>query len=535
MLRAFCFIKVQAVLVLFCISATVVRSRNNEYLNPEWVDPHDWTKDKDPLQKLCPHSELCKPCENTVKSEYLRLVNSLFNPNEFRFDEATQFMYRNVHIHITKEQLEKLRRSSDPIYIDGLVSEVLAQTEFGTVQLVKEYTVDLATTVWDNIPKLPSFSSVPSISEINFNTLPRSRPILINFVIFVMSFFACRRFQIPYLYFILFAIVYCLYEYLDSECHRRIELNQAVDFIYGVEKNPCVSPQKMNLIDWFIGKDGRSKCRDFLEKQSTTKTQCGVIDLFHEFFANVLMKQLKIFFMTVADIVHSISATNGILITAVVVYFMKDILVTLIKSMFKYILNPTAWSRVVADVASSSSRDPVEPVQRIEVLPLSDIRDLNVSKALDLANNQMKIISEKMEMLNIQPSGGESSGAELLALKAKSSDTSSTDTAPSTSKERLNYDDDQQNESNSSSDKSFEEFGEEEIQHSFHLPENISIVTVNDTQLSVSTPFDYDGSTEDTSQNLTKSTDKSDILTISDSNKSNSSVEILSISSDAPL
>lgn len=72
------------VLVLFWIGATVVRSHKNEYLNPEWVDPHDWTKDKDPLQKLCPQSDLCKPCEKTFKSEYLRLVNSLFNPSEFR-------------------------------------------------------------------------------------------------------------------------------------------------------------------------------------------------------------------------------------------------------------------------------------------------------------------------------------------------------------------------------------------------------------------------------------------------------------------
>lgn len=53
-------------------------------MNPEWVDPHDWTVQKDPLQKLCPKSEPCKPCEITAKSEYLRLVNSLFNSNEFR-------------------------------------------------------------------------------------------------------------------------------------------------------------------------------------------------------------------------------------------------------------------------------------------------------------------------------------------------------------------------------------------------------------------------------------------------------------------
>ena len=65
---------------------TAVRCRNSEYLNPEWVDPHDWTVDKDPLDKLCPQA--AKPCESSVKSEYLRLVNTLFKPNEFRVCHA---------------------------------------------------------------------------------------------------------------------------------------------------------------------------------------------------------------------------------------------------------------------------------------------------------------------------------------------------------------------------------------------------------------------------------------------------------------
>lgn len=193
------------------------------------------------------------------------------------------------------------------------MSEVLAQTEFGTVQLVKEYTVDVVTTIWDHIPSLPSINEleIPSFSDINFNALPRSRPILINFVILLLSYVLCRRYGINYLIFLLFVFVYCLYEYLDYECHRvstylyyvslsifldfnvnvnkfqlfiltqrklsdqitfllyffsqRIELNEAVDFIYGKEKNPCLSHTKMNWYDWLLGKDSRSACRDFLE------------------------------------------------------------------------------------------------------------------------------------------------------------------------------------------------------------------------------------------------------------------------------
>lgn len=56
----------------------------NDYMNPEWIDPHAWSDDGDPLTKLCPKSEPCKPCGKDIKPEYLRLVNSLFNPDEFR-------------------------------------------------------------------------------------------------------------------------------------------------------------------------------------------------------------------------------------------------------------------------------------------------------------------------------------------------------------------------------------------------------------------------------------------------------------------
>lgn len=46
---------------------------------------------------------------------------------------------------------------------------------------------------------------------------------------------------------------------------QRIELNETVEFIYGKEKNPCMSPTRMNWYDWVVGRDSRSACRDFLE------------------------------------------------------------------------------------------------------------------------------------------------------------------------------------------------------------------------------------------------------------------------------
>lgn len=221
------------------IGFVVVKSNSKQYMNPEWVDPHDWSIDRDPLHKLCPQTEACKPCENTAKGEYLRLVNSLFDPKEFRvskilfcrfykfketpklksifyfqFDESTNYLYRTVHIHMTKKQVEMLQKSTDPVYIDGLISEILSQTQFGTVQLVKESVIDVASTVWNHMP------SMPSMSDINFNALPRSRPILINFVIMIFTYFMCRRFRVNCLVVVFFALVYFLYEYLDNQCHR---------------------------------------------------------------------------------------------------------------------------------------------------------------------------------------------------------------------------------------------------------------------------------------------------------------------------
>lgn len=45
---------------------------------------------------------------------------------------------------------------------------------------------------------------------------------------------------------------------------QRIELNEAVDFIYGKQKNPCVGPARGNWFDWVMGRDSRTLCREYL-------------------------------------------------------------------------------------------------------------------------------------------------------------------------------------------------------------------------------------------------------------------------------
>lgn len=120
-------------------------------------------------------------------------------------------MYRTVHIHVTEEQLALLRESRDPIHIDGLISHVLAQTNFGTMQLVKEYSLDLSAQLWKHMP---------TILDIDFQHVVRSRSIIINFLLLVAIYFLCRRYNISYLVALAFAGAYCLYQYLDYECHK---------------------------------------------------------------------------------------------------------------------------------------------------------------------------------------------------------------------------------------------------------------------------------------------------------------------------
>lgn len=57
---------------------------DKRYLDPEWEDPHDWSKDSDPLDNLCPQNDNCEPCEKNAKFEYKRLVKTIFDPTQFR-------------------------------------------------------------------------------------------------------------------------------------------------------------------------------------------------------------------------------------------------------------------------------------------------------------------------------------------------------------------------------------------------------------------------------------------------------------------
>lgn len=129
-------------------------------------------------------------------------------------DDSSKYFYRSVHIHATEEQLTKLDKLSDPNDIDGMLAEILAQSNFGTKQLVKEHTL--------NVPAV----SVWSKFSFGYDIPPRTRQITINFALLVFAYIVCRRCGINFLVVIVFGLGYFLYEYLDYECHKvRVQMD----------------------------------------------------------------------------------------------------------------------------------------------------------------------------------------------------------------------------------------------------------------------------------------------------------------------
>lgn len=124
-----------------------------------------------------------------------------------QWDESSKYMYRSIHIHATEEQLEKLHTLSKPDNIDGLLEEILSQSDFGMTQLIKEYTMDISSTIANHF-------------SFNFDIPPRTKQISINFALLVIVYIICRRLRINFVVVIVFSVAYFLYEYLDYECHK---------------------------------------------------------------------------------------------------------------------------------------------------------------------------------------------------------------------------------------------------------------------------------------------------------------------------
>lgn len=116
---------------------------------------------------------------------------------------------------------------------------------------------------------------------------------------------------------------------------------------------------------------------------------------------------------------------------------MKDLLKVVIYSVFKFILNPHIWSRV----ANESTMPQNTQRQSIE----SDIKDVNLGKALDLANSKIQLILTETAITQAIQTHLETSRVQLLPIKNNATSSnerkrklSASDTSPSSSKNSSN-------------------------------------------------------------------------------------------------
>lgn len=122
-----------------------------------------------------------------------------------QFDKSSRIFYRSLHLHINEEQMKRFDEMTDAHDMDQLIAEVLYQSKSGTYELFQEMYLtwkDMFLLYWELI-----MSS-------------RQVVIGIQFACFVLIWFASRKFKFSFSVVGVFFLLFYLYSFLDSECHR---------------------------------------------------------------------------------------------------------------------------------------------------------------------------------------------------------------------------------------------------------------------------------------------------------------------------
>lgn len=98
----FILFKTGTAFVLFCLmlaSKTYgVASDVEQYLNPEWIEPHAWANEKDPLQKLCPQAPIVnmnKDCDKrNIEIAFKKLIRNFFDRSKFMVCMVTTLSFK---------------------------------------------------------------------------------------------------------------------------------------------------------------------------------------------------------------------------------------------------------------------------------------------------------------------------------------------------------------------------------------------------------------------------------------------------------
>lgn len=136
---------------------------------------------------------------------------------QFQIEEADGFYHRTIHIHVTEAQLQKLTKLTRSNELDGVISDILAQSEFGTLHAIKELAVD----VFSEWKRRFTFD----FEHFDWIELQKDIPVItfdnvLKLIAFGAAYFVCRRFGVNFGIVVVGAGLYFLYLHLDFECRK---------------------------------------------------------------------------------------------------------------------------------------------------------------------------------------------------------------------------------------------------------------------------------------------------------------------------
>lgn len=81
--------------IILVLQTYGLASNAEQYLNPEWIEPHAWAAEKDPLQRLCPQVTTCdKECDKrNLEIAFKKLVHNFFAPDKFKVCGRLYYYY----------------------------------------------------------------------------------------------------------------------------------------------------------------------------------------------------------------------------------------------------------------------------------------------------------------------------------------------------------------------------------------------------------------------------------------------------------
>lgn len=81
-------LKTVSAFVLVCCVLCTATDGLDQYLNPEWIEPHAWGNEKDPLQQLCPQASVAtcdKQCDKrNLEIAFKKFVHIIFGRDKFK-------------------------------------------------------------------------------------------------------------------------------------------------------------------------------------------------------------------------------------------------------------------------------------------------------------------------------------------------------------------------------------------------------------------------------------------------------------------